>query len=49
MAVTSTGYQLNKQPIAQSFHIDEPNGIYATKIELFFATKDASLFQYKFN
>ena len=43
MAVTSTGYQLNKQPIAQSFFIDEPNGIYATKVDLFFATKDTSL------
>jgi len=43
MAVTSTGYQLNKQPIAQSFFIDEPNGIYVTKVDLFFATKDASL------
>jgi len=43
MAITSTGYQLNKQPIAQSFFIDEPNGIYVTKVDLFFATKDASL------
>ena len=43
MAVTSTGYQLNKQPIAQSFFIDEPNGIYATKVDLFFAAKDATL------
>ena len=43
MAVTSTGYQLNKQPIAQSFFIDEPNGIYATKVDLFFARKDSSL------
>jgi len=43
MAVTSTGYQLNKQPIAQSFYVDEPNGIYVTKVDLFFATKDSSL------
>jgi len=43
MAVTSTGYQLNKQPIAQSFFIDETNGIYVTKVDLFFATKDSSL------
>tara|TARA_B100000242_G_C43042400_1_gene486364 strand:+ start:827 stop:2407 length:1581 start_codon:yes stop_codon:yes gene_type:complete len=43
MAVTSTGYQLNKQPIAQSFFIDEPNGIYATKVDLFFAAADATL------
>jgi hypothetical protein len=40
MAVTSTGYQLNKQPIAQSFYVDEPNGIYVTKVDLFFATRD---------
>lgn len=43
MAVTSTGYQLNKQPIAQSFFIDETNGIYATKVDLFFAAADAAL------
>ena len=43
MAVTSTGYQLNKQPIAQSFFIDEPNGIYVTKVDLFFAKKDSAL------
>lgn len=43
MAVTSTGYQLNKQPIAQSFFIDETNGIYLTKVDLFFAAKDAAL------
>jgi len=43
MAVTSTGYQLNKQPIAQSFYIDEPSGIYVTKVDLFFATKDSAL------
>ena len=43
MAVTSTGYQLNKQPIAQSFFIDETNGIYVTKVDLFFARKDSSL------
>ena len=43
MAVTSTGYQLNKQPIAQSFFIDETNGIYLTKVDLFFAAADAAL------
>tara|TARA_Y200000002_G_scaffold382478_1_gene399687 strand:- start:221 stop:1792 length:1572 start_codon:yes stop_codon:yes gene_type:complete len=43
MAVTTQGYTVNKQPIAQSFFIDEPNGIYCTKVELFFAAKDASL------
>ena len=43
MAVTSQGYQVNKQPIAQSFFIDEPNGIYCTKVDLFFAARDDSL------
>ena len=43
MAITSTGYNINKQPIAQSFYIDEPNGIYCTKVDLFFATKDTAL------
>ena len=40
MAVTSQGYQVNKQPIAQSFFIDEPNGIYCTKVDLFLKTAD---------
>ena len=43
MALTSTGYQVNKQPIAQSFYISEPRGIYCTKVDLFFAAKDSSL------
>ena len=43
MAVTSQGYQLNKQPIAQSFYVNAPHGIYCTKVDLFFATKDSSL------
>ena len=43
MAITTQGYTANKQPIAQSFFIDEPNGIYCTKVDLFFAAKDASL------
>ena len=43
MAITTLGYQVNKQPIAQSFYINERNGIYCTKVELFFAAKDASL------
>ena len=43
MAVTSTGYQLNKQPIAQSFFVDESNGIYVTKVDLFFAKRDLVL------
>ena len=28
MAETSTGYKVGKQPIAQSFYIDEPLGIF---------------------
>ena len=43
MAVTSLGYQVNKQPIAQSFYVDEPLGVYCTKVDLFFAQKDAAL------
>ena len=43
MAVTSLGYGVNKQPIAQSFYVDEPKGIYCTKVDLFFAAKDAAL------
>tara|TARA_B100000035_G_scaffold167437_2_gene142844 strand:+ start:107 stop:1681 length:1575 start_codon:yes stop_codon:yes gene_type:complete len=43
MAVTSTGYEINKQPIAQSFYVDETNGIYVTKVDLFFAQKDSTL------
>lgn len=43
MAVTSLGYQLNKQPIAQSFFISAQTGIYCTKVDLFFSKKDAAL------
>jgi len=42
MATTSQGYKVNKQPIAQSFFIDEVAGIYVTKVDLYFAEKDAS-------
>jgi len=42
MAVTSLGYEINKQPIAQSFYINAPTGIYCTKVDLFFAAKDAA-------
>ncbi len=42
MAITSLGYQLNKQPIAQSFYINAPNGIFCTKVDLFFNAKDVS-------
>jgi len=40
MPVTSQGYYVNKQPIAQSFFIDEPKGIFITKVDLYFATRD---------
>ena len=40
MSVTSLGYKVGKQPIAQSFYVDEPNGIYCTKVDLFFKTAD---------
>ena len=42
MALTSTGYRVGKQPLAQSFFVDEPRGIYCTKIDLFFRTVDTS-------
>jgi hypothetical protein len=35
---TSLGYQINRNPIAQSFFVDEPTGIYLTKVELYFKT-----------
>lgn len=40
MAETSTGYKVGKQPIAQSFYIDEPLGIFCTKVDLFFKAAD---------
>ena len=43
MALTSKGYQLNKQPIAQSFYINALSGIYCTKVDLFFQAKDSAL------
>ena len=42
MPVTSTGYAVGKQPIAQSFFVAEPAGIYCTKFDLYFKTKDAA-------
>ena len=42
MAVTTTGYKIGKQPIAQSFYVDEPAGIYCTKIDLFLKLADES-------
>lgn len=38
--LTTTGYKIGKQPIAQSFFIDEPNGIYCCKVDLFLKTAD---------
>lgn len=38
---TSLGYQISRNPIAQSFFVDEPTGIYLTKIELYFKTAGA--------
>ncbi len=37
MARNSLGYQLNKQPIAQSFYVDRTSGIYVTSVDLFFS------------
>jgi len=36
MSVNSLGYKRNKNPIAQSFFVDEVSGIFVTKINLFF-------------
>ena len=41
MPVTSTGYKVGKQPIAQSFFVSEPAGIYCTKFDLYFKSGDA--------
>ena len=38
--LTTTGYKIGKQPIAQSFFIDEPNGIYCCKVDLFLKAAD---------
>ena len=43
MAKTSIGYNLNKHSVAQSFFVNETNGIFVTKIQLFFSQKDADL------
>ena len=36
---TSLGYNINRNPIAQSFYVDEPRGCYVTKVDLFFEAK----------
>lgn len=38
MSINSLGYQQNKNPIAQSFYVDETDGIFATKVNLYFKT-----------
>jgi len=42
MAQTSIGYRVGKQPLAQSFFVDDPGGIYCTKIDLFFRAVDTN-------
>lgn len=36
MSLNSLGYKRNKNPIAQSFFVDEVRGIFATKVNLYF-------------
>ena len=40
MGQTSTGYRVGKQPIAQSFFVNEIAGVYVTKVDLFLQTAD---------
>lgn len=40
MPTTSTGYRVGKQPIAQSFYVSEPSGIYITKFDVYLKTAD---------
>lgn len=40
MAINSQGYQINKNPIAQSFFVDTVSGIFVTKVDLYFSAKD---------
>ena len=39
---TSLGYNINRNPIAQSFYVDEPSGCYVTKVEAFFKSKSTA-------
>lgn len=39
---TSLGYQINRNPIAQSFNVEEACGIYVTKIDLYFKSRNTS-------
>ena len=40
MSITTQGYKIGKQPIAQSFYIDEPSGIFCTKVDLYLKVAD---------
>ena len=40
MAVSTTGYRVGKQPLAQSFYVAEPSGIYITKVDLYLKAAD---------
>ena len=42
MAITTQGYKIGKQPLAQSFYIDEPSGIFCTKVDLYLKVADES-------
>lgn len=42
MAISSTGYKVGKHPLAQSFYVAQPSGIYCTKIDLYLKTADTS-------
>ena len=37
---TSLGYQISRNPIAQSFYVEDATGIYVTKIEIYFKSRD---------
>lgn len=39
---TSLGYQINRNPLAQSFYVEDTNGIYLTKIDLYFKARDTA-------
>ena len=42
MSVNSLGYQIGKSPLAQSFYVDDPQGIFATSIDLYFKSSFTS-------
>lgn len=42
MATNSQGYKINKNPIAQSFFVDTTSGIFVTKVDLYFYTRDTN-------